>query len=77
MKTFKYWLNENFGDDHDFSSLKPHHSYTTKDGHKIDVHLFNNPNGSHAIFYNKNFVREDIDTIVNRMGADCYLYSVS
>lgn len=47
-------IKENFGDDHDFSSLKPHHSYTTKDGHKVDVHLFNNHNGSHAVFYNKN-----------------------
>jgi hypothetical protein len=47
-------LKENFGDDHDFSSLKPHHSYTTKDGHQVDVHIFNNPNGKHAIFYNKN-----------------------
>jgi hypothetical protein len=47
-------LKESFGDDHDFSNLKPHHSYSTKDNHKIDVHLFNNPNGKHAIFFNKN-----------------------
>jgi hypothetical protein len=62
MKTFKGWLKEshilniqeNFGDDHDFSSLKPFHSYSTKDGHKIDVHMFNNQNGKHAVFFNKN-----------------------
>ena len=54
MRTFKIWLNENFGEDHDFSSLRPYHAYTTKDGHKVDIHLFNNPNGSHAVFYNKN-----------------------
>jgi hypothetical protein len=47
-------LKENFGDDHDFHSLKPHHSYKTDDGHNIDVHIFNNPNGRHAVFYNKN-----------------------
>jgi len=47
-------IKENFGDDHDFSNLKPHHTYTTKDGHKVDVHVFNNTNGSHAVFYNKN-----------------------
>jgi len=62
IKTFKSFLNEskitnileNFGDDHDFSSLKPFHSYHTKDGHKIDVHIFRNPNGKHAVFWNKN-----------------------
>ena len=62
MKKFKNWLKEsyivpiqeNFGDDHDFSSLKPFHSYSTKDGHKVDVHIFNNPNGKHAVFFNKN-----------------------
>ena len=47
-------LKENFGDDHDFHSLKPHHSYKTDDGHNVDVHVFNNPNGRHAVFYNKN-----------------------
>jgi len=62
MKKFKSWLKEsyivpiqeNFGDDHDFSSLKPFHTYSTKDGHKVDVHVFNNPNGKHAVFFNKN-----------------------
>ena len=59
MKSFKYWLKENiiienFGDDHDFSGLKPHHSFKTNDNHDIDVHLFNNPQGKHAVFFNKN-----------------------
>jgi len=47
-------LKENFGSGHDFRSLKPFHSYKTPDGHDIDVHVFNNPQGSHALFYNKN-----------------------
>lgn len=59
MKKFLHWLNENivtenFGDDHDFTGLKPHHSFKTNDNHDIDVHVFNNPHGKHAVFYNKN-----------------------
>lgn len=59
MKSFKYWLSENilqenFGNDHDFSGLIPYHSFKTNDGHEIDVHVFNNPQGKHALFYNKN-----------------------
>lgn len=54
MKSFKYWLNENFGDHNDFSGLKPHHSFVTDDGHKVDIHVMNNPNGKHAVFFNKN-----------------------
>jgi len=47
-------LNENFGLDHDFSGLKPHHVYYTKDGHKIHVHVMNGADGKHAIFFNHN-----------------------
>jgi hypothetical protein len=47
-------LKESFGDDHDFKNLKPIHSFNTDDNHKIDVHLFNGPNGQHAVFFNKN-----------------------
>lgn len=47
-------LKENFGDDHDYKGLKPVHSFKTDDNHHIDVHLFNNPNGQHAVFFNKN-----------------------
>jgi hypothetical protein len=61
MRTFKSFIKENyinikenFGDDHDFSGLKPHHSFQTDDGHKVDIHVFNNEHGKHAIFYNKN-----------------------
>jgi hypothetical protein len=60
MKTFKYFITENsnileaFAEDHDFSALKPHHSYKTKDNHHIDVHVFNDKNGKHAVFKNKN-----------------------
>lgn len=59
MKSFKFWLKEsilieNFGSGHDFSGLKPYHSFKTDDSHDIDVHVFNNDHGKHAIFYNKN-----------------------
>jgi hypothetical protein len=59
MKSFKFWLKEsvileNFGEDHDYKSLKPFHSFKTDDNHHIDVHLFNNENGKHAVFHNKN-----------------------
>ena len=47
-------LKESFGDDHDFKNLKPIHSFNTDDNHKVDVHLFNGPNGQHAVFFNKN-----------------------
>jgi hypothetical protein len=47
-------LNENFGEDHDYKSLKPYHSFKTNDNHDINVHLFNNENGKHAVFHNKN-----------------------
>jgi len=54
---FKSWvgqINENFGDDHDFKSMTPHHIYKTKDNHLMNVHLMNNPKGRHAVFFNKN-----------------------
>jgi hypothetical protein len=54
MKSFKFWLKESFGEHNDFSSLKPHHSFFTDDGHKVDIHIMNNPNGKHAVFFNKN-----------------------
>jgi hypothetical protein len=54
MKSFKTFITENLGDDHDFGSQKPYHSYTTDDGHKIDVHVINRLGGKSAIFYNKN-----------------------
>jgi|694.fasta_scaffold04240_5 hypothetical protein len=47
-------LTESFGDDHDYKSLKPAHSFKTNDNHNIDVHVFNNPKGQHAVFFNKN-----------------------
>lgn len=53
LYTFKYFISESFGEDHRYSGLKPHHSYTTSDGHDIDVHVFNNPRGKHAVFFNK------------------------
>jgi hypothetical protein len=52
MKPFRYWLNESFGEDHKYSALTPHHSYKTADGHDIDVHVFNNVRGKHAVFFN-------------------------
>jgi hypothetical protein len=54
MKSFLVFVTENFGDDHDFGSQKPYHSYTTDDGHKIDVHVINRLGGKSAIFHNKN-----------------------
>jgi hypothetical protein len=51
--SFKNWLLENFGSDYDYSSLTPHHTYKTKDGHEVNIHVFNNPNGKHAVFHNK------------------------
>lgn len=45
-------LNENFGDDHSFKGVKPHHRYKTKDGHKMRIHLINNELGQHAVHYN-------------------------
>lgn len=53
MKPFRRWLNESFGEDHKYSALTPHHSYKTADGHDIDVHVFNNVRGKHAVFFNK------------------------
>jgi hypothetical protein len=54
MKSFKYWLEESFGEHNNFGSLKPHHSFLTDDGHKVDIHIMNNPNGKHAVYFNKN-----------------------
>jgi hypothetical protein len=54
MIKFKQFIKENFGDDHSFDNLIPHHKYKTSDGHDVHVHLFNNPNGRHAVFFNKN-----------------------
>ena len=53
---FKSWIsiNENFGDDHDYKSMTPHHIYKTKDNHLVHVHMMNNPKGQHAVFFNKN-----------------------
>lgn len=53
MKKFKRWINESFGEDHKYSALTPHHSYKTSDGHDINVHVFNNVRGKHAVFFNK------------------------
>jgi hypothetical protein len=47
-------LVESFGEHNNFSSLVPYHSFHTDDGHKIDIHIFNNPNGKHAVYFNKN-----------------------
>lgn len=52
LKSFKEWIVEAIGEKHDFSSLTPYHAYTTPDGHKITVHVFNGPKGKHAISYN-------------------------
>ena len=50
--SFKQFIAENFGEDHDFDSMSPHHQYHTRDGHLIKVHLMNSSNGKHAVFYN-------------------------
>lgn len=53
--SFSEWLiKESFGEDHDFSNLTPAHSYKTADGHHISVHIMNNKQGKHAVFYNHN-----------------------
>ena len=38
---------------HDFSNLTPYHSYSTDDGHNVDVHIFRNGDHKTAIFHNK------------------------
>jgi hypothetical protein len=38
---------------HDFSNLTPYHSYSTDDGHNVDVHIFRNGEHKTAIFHNK------------------------
>ena len=38
---------------HDFSNLTPYHSYSTDDGHDVDVHVFRNGEHKTAIFHNK------------------------
>lgn len=55
MRGFKNWINENFGDDDKpFKGLEPYHTYKTDSGHDMEVHVFNNPKGRHAVIYNKN-----------------------
>lgn len=59
MRGFRHWINENFGDDvKPFKGLEPFHTYKTDSGHDVEVHVFNNPKGRHAVHYNKN-----LDTI--------------
>ena len=50
MHNFKNWLVE--GTDSTHNGRTPYHVYHNEDGHKIHVHLDNNPKGTHATFIN-------------------------
>lgn len=68
MKTLKTWLAE--GKHPKAPEQKPHHTYHTKTGHKIHVHIKRDGYGTHAEYYNHSLGGGHVKTTTYLPGHD-------